>query len=747
MKVFYDTAQVKLYQADVLEWALDHKKKIDAGDALPFMATVTDPPYGLSEPPPIERVLTAWLAGDEYEHNKGGMMGKSWDNLPPDPRYWRALLDITYPGGYLFAFSGTRTADLLGISCRLGGWEPFDRISHFAWVQGCIDDQTEVLTADGWTHYREPIANKQILCYNVDNDTFSWERPERIFVYDYEDTAYRIKSDFTDQLVSKGHRCLVEQKGNLVFQTARWFNAGQEIRVPVLENLPDLLKALSGEGCTCSAQGQDLFSPLCQQSNRRRSQAQAAQANVRTGHDLGYLQNLRNGILQVKRTGKKIKRALLQLSVYGKGAYQGVDWAFSQRASGVVRGGGTVFQRKDERGKQSRLAGGDNLPKNQGCLWLFQSKIRQMSRRIFQYGKSKNPLCGRVPLVCGATVGTGTDHSRDGTPYRSQSRKQQPGQSDAFQNSQRSQIIRGSRFTTAHLAIVQPEYYKGLMWCPQVPSGAFVARRNGKIFITGNSGMKKGADVGKALDKEAGAEREVTGPPTRHAGQSYQWGGEVKHLTHSERKASQTAPATPLAQVFNNYGTGLAPKHEPILLFRKPREGRTFAQLAREFGSGALDIDSTRVNAPEGIDDGRDFDSNPLIAGNSGNKVYGAATIRDYHPAPGGRWPPNTHFSHVPHSEICPTCDGARFVESPPFTKSFKSWYTKTRDYGGTREEWQRLREGSGSIICPECGGEGAVGGCRQVGSKRVETSTGVRGRQPASMEAARVLRQPQGRL
>ena len=81
-------------------------------------------------------MLTAWLAGEEFDYNKPGFMGKSWDNLPPGPRYWRALLDITYPGGYLFAFSGTRTADLLGISCRLGGWEPFDRVASFGWVQG-----------------------------------------------------------------------------------------------------------------------------------------------------------------------------------------------------------------------------------------------------------------------------------------------------------------------------------------------------------------------------------------------------------------------------------------------------------------------------------------------------------------------------------------------------------------------------------------------------------------------------------
>jgi hypothetical protein len=133
MEAFYQDKKVKLYQADVLEWALTYKQKIDAGNALPFHSICADPPYGLGDPPPADELLKTWLGGEEY--NTGcGFMSARWD-VVPGPKYWRALLDIVFPGGYMFLFSGTRTADLLGISCRLGGWEPFDRIASFAWVQ------------------------------------------------------------------------------------------------------------------------------------------------------------------------------------------------------------------------------------------------------------------------------------------------------------------------------------------------------------------------------------------------------------------------------------------------------------------------------------------------------------------------------------------------------------------------------------------------------------------------------------
>jgi hypothetical protein len=53
----------------------------------------------------------------------------------------------------------------------------------------------------------------------------------------------------------------------------------------------------------------------------------------------------------------------------------------------------------------------------------------------------------------------------------------------------------------------EPKYYNGIVWCLRVDDGAFVVRRNGKIFISGNSGFPKSQDVSKAIDREAGAER------------------------------------------------------------------------------------------------------------------------------------------------------------------------------------------------------------------------------------------------
>lgn len=104
-------------------------------------AIVTDPPYGLSEDPDIAEVLAHWLRGEFYEHGGSGFMGRSWDSFVPGPDYWKAAYRVLKPGGFLLAFSSTRTWDLLSIAIRMAGFENRDTIRAdgppaLAWTHG-----------------------------------------------------------------------------------------------------------------------------------------------------------------------------------------------------------------------------------------------------------------------------------------------------------------------------------------------------------------------------------------------------------------------------------------------------------------------------------------------------------------------------------------------------------------------------------------------------------------------------------
>jgi DNA modification methylase len=110
-------------------------------------------------------------------------------------------------------------------------------------------------------------------------------------------------------------------------------------------------------------------------------------------------------------------------------------------------------------------------------------------------------------------------------------------------------------------------------------------------------GFPKSHDVSKAIDKAAGAEREVIGHRTDGAGN-----GSVVGLGSDRSMATEydeTAPATAEAVQWQGWGTALKPAHEPIVVARKPLAG-TVAANVLEHGTGALNIDASRIGSSDG---------------------------------------------------------------------------------------------------------------------------------------------------
>lgn len=161
------------------------------------------------------------------------------------------------------------------------------------------------------------------------------------------------------------------------------------------------------------------------------------------------------------------------------------------------------------------------------------------------------------------------------------------------------------------------------------------------------SGFPKSMDVSKAIDKAAGAEREVFGRRTdgRYAnpmavsGRASGIMGDVV-----ERVAPEiTAPATEAARQWSGWGTALKPAHEPICVARKPLVG-TVAANVLEHGTGALNIDACRVEHV--TVDGGNLALNPHLrshinGGNGGHIIASEEERRVVTPHAAGRWPAN----------------------------------------------------------------------------------------------------------
>jgi site-specific DNA-methyltransferase (adenine-specific) len=111
------------------------------------------------------------------------------------------------------------------------------------------------------------------------------------------------------------------------------------------------------------------------------------------------------------------------------------------------------------------------------------------------------------------------------------------------------------------------------------------------------SGFPKSLDVSKAIDKAAGAEREVVG-----LGQYANRGRVNASNQCSVGDSSQsfiTTPATDAARQWQGWGTALKPALEPITVARKPLVG-TVAENVLTHGTGAINVDGCRVGTDGG---------------------------------------------------------------------------------------------------------------------------------------------------
>lgn len=177
-------------------------------------------------------------------------------------------------------------------------------------------------------------------------------------------------------------------------------------------------------------------------------------------------------------------------------------------------------------------------------------------------------------------------------------------------------------------------YHRGVV---QIEDAGFEIR-DCLMWIFG-SGFPKSLNVSKAIDRAAGAEREVVGP-NKYAGRrknpSGPTYGDCTYGDYGIRPENEIAPTTPAARQWDGFGTALKPAFEPIVLARAPCSEPTVAANVLKHGTGALNVkgcvigvEDTRVSH---LKVGSKIGAHVFFGTSAGVKETGSAA---------GRWPAN----------------------------------------------------------------------------------------------------------
>ena len=133
-----------------------------------------------------------------------------------------------------------------------------------------------------------------------------------------------------------------------------------------------------------------------------------------------------------------------------------------------------------------------------------------------------------------------------------------------------------------------------------------------QIMWVYGSGFPKSLNVAKAIDAQVrcggSSSRKLRQTEQETGGASYQLSGVNNGILGEkkvfERKVWQAT--TDEAKKWDGWGTALKPAHEPICVARKPLDG-TVAVNVLKWGTGALNINQSRVCVECGNDDANDF--------------------------------------------------------------------------------------------------------------------------------------------
>jgi DNA modification methylase len=147
------------------------------------------------------------------------------------------------------------------------------------------------------------------------------------------------------------------------------------------------------------------------------------------------------------------------------------------------------------------------------------------------------------------------------------------------------------------------------------------------------SGFPKSLNISKAIDKMAGAERDVVYIPIAYP-DSDCWGVPNKNSTGDTNNPSNidlpgvnkngmrpySLAASELAKQWDGWGSALKPAHEPIVLARKPLSEKNIAENVIKHGTGGINIDGCRISVSKNNE--RRYDLEPTY-----NKEYNKASM------------------------------------------------------------------------------------------------------------------------
>lgn len=370
----------------------------------------------------------------------------------------------------------------------------------------CVGMETECLTRRaGWTRYDQLCPGDEILAYDHGTNTTRWERPSEVYVHpDYSGSMITLTSRGFSARTTPDHRWPV------IHMSGSWPNLSPQSHTLTTENLPSgpgerwkLLRHAPFEGPETPAYS-DAFVRIV-------AWYFTEGCLIRGGKSIAISQSDSYNPVHVEDIRRDIKSIGAQVrprpSVCSRDG-----------CGGNVRSDGMCLNHYQSDHRARKRRGETFLPGKHRANGLYVTeRMRQRDRMVSWdlYGTTVDAIIACCPgknkvptmeFLSALTAGQAKMFvevciAADGSPEWNRFEQHNDDRMAAFTV---AAVLAGhgptvsTAGTTCHLHSYSPyvslnnvrrekDEFTGVIWCPVLPSGFWVARRNGKVHITGNS--------------------------------------------------------------------------------------------------------------------------------------------------------------------------------------------------------------------------------------------------------------------
>ncbi len=321
----------------------------------------------------------------------------------------------------------------------------------------CVSEDTEILTADGWKGYSEVAEGSIIKTYNLETGAIEHQEVDEIFKKEYQGKMYRLQNRIQDQLISPGHRVV-----------RRKFNSDQM----VLEPIEDVKKLKSPAIVPVAGENNFPDADISDEQIKLMAWIAADGTTERPGaHRCSYRVSVYQSKINNPDNYWEIKELLdhfdFEYSTYSTASLGDEVERFRLNAESSREIHKWFGTKEDVHFIPQKLL---SFSKRQARLFL-DTYLKADGFEDCKIATTNIDLLDGLQAVA-VNAGYGfTVLNRGATDI---------GNKDVY-------VLRLIRHQETYISDIEEVEYEGVIWCPHTKNETIIARRKGKVFITGNT--------------------------------------------------------------------------------------------------------------------------------------------------------------------------------------------------------------------------------------------------------------------